>query len=333
MSYVVRRIALSATMVVGLTLTTPAAMAQTTPEKGEGKSADPNIDEARQRYQRGLQLFNEGNYEAARVEFERAYQLAPSYKILYNVGLCYEQLGDYVQALTTLQRYLEQGGKDISEERRNEVNKELAQIRPRIAKVTLHTNVPGTDVTVDDACATTAGTGTVECGPIDGTSRIVFMNPGRRRITARHEGYLPETQLVTVAGSDRIDVTLTLKPFPKQVAAQEKKSNPWLLPTYIGFGVTGAALITAGVTGIMANNAADDQKALVDKFPADRASLDDAKDKTNTLGFVTDAFLIGSAVTAAASTYFLIRAINWKGEQGPVNVQVGLSSVGVSGHF
>src|SRR5256885_16109878 len=70
---------------------------------GPSPSSDPaKMEGARQRYQRGLQLFNEPNFEAARVEFERAYQLAPSYKILYNIGLCYEQLGDYVQAQSTL---------------------------------------------------------------------------------------------------------------------------------------------------------------------------------------------------------------------------------------
>src|SRR5687767_10382569 len=123
---------------------TSPALAQSAPAdspkgehgKGDTKGGDPaKMEEARQRYQRGLQLFNEANYEAARVEFERAYQLAPSYKILYNIGLCYEQLGDYVQAQSTLQRYLEIGGAEISEERRSEVAKELAQIRPRIAKV------------------------------------------------------------------------------------------------------------------------------------------------------------------------------------------------------
>jgi tetratricopeptide (TPR) repeat protein len=101
-----------------------ASSASAEPATDPGTSRAALIDEARQRYQRGLQLFIEANYEAARVEFERDYQLAPSDKILYNIGLSYEQLGDYVQAQTTLKSYLEQGDTEIGEESRNEVLRE-----------------------------------------------------------------------------------------------------------------------------------------------------------------------------------------------------------------
>jgi hypothetical protein len=309
----------------------PAAAPAAKPADGKADVPDAAKDEARQRYQRGLQLFNEANYEAARVEFERAYQLAPSYKILYNIGLCYGQLGDYVQAQSTLQRYLEIGAHDISEDRRSEVAKELAQIRPRIARVTIKTNVPGAEALVDDVCATDAGSGLVNCGAFDGISRVVLMNPGRRRVTVRKEGYLPETQSITVAGSDKTEIVVNLKELPKGYT--EKKSNPFVIPTIIGWSVTGAGLITATITGVLAGNAADDQEAAVNKFGATRGELDDARDKTRTLATVTDAFFIGSAVTAAISTYFTIRALTWKGESSNVNVQVGVNRIGVGGTF
>ncbi len=310
-------------------LTVPA-VAQTEPPPPQ-QQQDQKLVEARQRYERGLQLFNESNYEAARVEFERAYQLAPSYKILYNIGLCYEQLGDYVQAQTTLQRYLEQGGSEVSEERRSEVAKELAQIRPRIARVTIHTNVPGAEVLVDDACSVDAASGNVNCGALDGTQRVILMNPGRRRVTLRHDGYLPETQLLTLAGSDQTDVTVTLKQLAKNVA--EKKSNPFVLPMWIGWGVTAGGLITAGITGVLAKKADDDQAAAVGRLGVTRQELNDAKDKTHSLALATDVILIGTGVVALASTYFTIRALRWKGESSNVNVDVGLGGAGVSGRF
>jgi hypothetical protein len=316
---------------------TPAGSGSATPAGPQGDigakpdgTADPKLDEARQRYQRGLQIYNEANYEAARVEFERAYQLVPSYKILYNIGLCYEQLGDYVQAQQTLQKYLQIGGAEISDERKKEVEKELNQIRPRIARARINLNVSGAEVYVNDACATEQGSGSVNCGVTTGTTRDILMNPGRHRVSARKSGYLPETQVVTVAGSDNATIDIALKPLPKLT---EKKSNPWVIPTFIGWGVTLAGAGTAIATGVMANNAADEQTAAVNRFGATRQELDDAKDKTNTLGTVTDVLWIGSGVVAAASAYLTIRALSWKGEQGGANVEVGLNRVGLSGRF
>jgi Tfp pilus assembly protein PilF len=318
-----------------LCIAAPAAAQQSpatsAPAAGSTEAAganNPHMEEARQRYQRGLQLFNEANYDAARVEFERAYQLAPSYKILYNIGLCYEQLGDYVQAQTTLQRYLEQGGSEISAERRNEVAKELAQIRPRIARVTVHANVSGAEILVDDACSTEANTGNVNCGAVVGTSRVVLMNPGRRRVTLRHVGYLPETQIVTVAGSDTVDVNVDLKPLPKLV---EKKTNPFTVPMWIGWGVTAAGAATTIVFGVLAENARSDQEAANNTFGRSRDELDDARSKTQTLSTVSDVALIGTAVAAGASTYFLIRSLGWKGANA--NVEVGANHIGLSGTF
>jgi len=279
---------------------------------------DPKLEEARQRYARGLQLYNESNFEAARVEFERAYELAPSYKILYNVGLSCEQLGDYVQALRTLERYLREGGADVSDERKAEVTKELAQIRPRIAKVNITTNIPGADLQVDDSPVGRA------------PKEAVLLNPGRRKISASKEGYLPSSKVITVAGSDQVNVTIELQKMTQQVMV-ERKRNPFVVPAVIGWTVTAAGGIAAGVTGILASKAKSDQESAVGTFPATRSQLDDAKSKTHSLAVATDAILVGTVVAAGVSTYFTLKAMGWK--SGELNVQVGATSAGLSGRF
>jgi tetratricopeptide (TPR) repeat protein len=314
------------------------AFAQAPPAKDKDPTAKPaegsdpkKMEEPRLRYQRGIQLFNEGNFEAARVEFERAYALAPSYKILYNIGLSYEQLGDYVQAQTTLQRYLDLGGTEIQDARRSEVAKELAQIRPRIARVTVKTNVPGTELFVDDVCGTDSNSGNINCGSLDGTSREVLMNPGRRRVTLRHTGYLPNTVSVTVAGSDRTEVSIELSALPKY-----EERNPYLLPMWIGWGVTFGGVVTTAVAGGLALKASSDLQKATDAFGATRQDLDDKRSKQNTLRTVADVALAGTIVAAGVSTYFTIRALNWKTAEGNKesgNVQVGLGSVAFSGRF
>ncbi|MBV9946426.1 MAG: tetratricopeptide repeat protein, partial [Myxococcales bacterium] len=44
-------------------------------------------EDASVHFKRGLQLFDEGDYTLALVEFNRAYQLAPNYRALYNIAL------------------------------------------------------------------------------------------------------------------------------------------------------------------------------------------------------------------------------------------------------
>lgn len=318
----------------------PPATSQDSPSTD---SADPKLAEAKQRYERGLQLYSEQNFEAARVEFERAYSLAPTYKILYNIGLCHEQLGDYVQALTALQKYLEVGGTQLSEARRSEVAKELAQIRPRIARVTVKTNVEGAEVLVDDQCSTEATSGVQNCGPLQQATRELLVNPGRRRITLRKNGYLPETSIITVAGSDKTDVKIELRELPKGYV--EKKQNPWTVPTVVGWGATGVAAITAGIVGVLALNAKDDQKAKLAEPNATADDLKSARDKTTTLSGVTDALLITTGVFAVASAFFTIRMISTNRAKGPeapppatasartLDLRVGPTSLGAVGTF
>lgn len=328
---------LSVAAVAALAFTGVPALAQGAPPPAgapaptadaKADASDP-VERARVHYERGLQLFNEENYDAALFEFDRAYELAPSYKILYNMGRIQRQQHNYAAALRSYARYLREGGAGVPADRRTEVEKEIAVLKPRVAQVTVKVNVDGADVYADDipVCTATIESACVGKSPLQAP---IMVNGGRHKITATKPGYAPATSLVSVVGSDAIDVKLDLVSYAQPVAAP---TNPWKLPMYIGWGVTAAGLITAGVTGILASNAKDDQQAAVDRFGTSREELDSAKDKTRTLGNVTDGFLIGSAVAAGVSTYFTIRALRWKGESSNVDVRTGLGNVTVVGHF
>ena len=316
-----------------LALNGSAALAQGAPPaaaapKDPAKADDP-IERARLHYERGLQLFNEENYDAALFEFDRAYELAPSYKILYNMGRIQRQQHNYAAALRSYARYLREGGTGVPPERQAEVEKEISILKPRVAAITVKVNIDGADVYSDDipVCTATIESSCVGKSPL---RTPIMVNGGRHKITATKAGYAPATSLVSVVGSDAIEVKLDLVSYSQPTAAP---TNPWKLPMFIGWGVTGAGLITAGITGYLATSAKDDQQAAVDRFGTTRSELDDAKDKTRTLGNVTDAFLIGSAVAAGVSTYLTIRAVRWKGEAASVDVQTGLGNVTVLGKF
>jgi len=251
------------------------------------------MEEARTRYTRGLKLYDEGNTIAARVEFERAYELAPSYRILYNIGLCYKKTNDYVEALKAFERYLLDGGDEVPEERRTAVNKEIQDLRPNIATATITTNVPGATITVDDV---TAGQ-----TPL---AQKVLLNPGRRRIAATKPGYFPATKSIVFAGSDTEQVSIELLELPKRdIAESEERRVPW-----VAWGITGALAVSAGVVGILAIKANSDQNDTLDRQAANaRADIDDAHSKTKTLSIAADALTAATVVAGGISLYLTLR--------------------------
>jgi hypothetical protein len=267
------------------------------------------MEEARQRFERGLQMFDEKNFEAARVELERAYSIAPTWKLLYNIGICYAQRGDYVEAVKDLERYLKEGGAHISDERKEEVRKEMVNLRPRIASVTIKTNVQDADLLLDDQ----------PVGKV--TDEPVLVNPGKRKFSVQKAGYVTGTEVVTPASSDKLDVVIQLKPLPKAGKTDVVPIVAW--------SVTGVLAVGAGVTAYLTSRA---QKGLNDEKnnPAATAgSLDDKASQLKTGALVTDILTAGAVVTAGVSVY-----LTWFRKEGDTpssgGVKVGLNPSGVN---
>ena len=321
----IARITVRSLFCLGLLSTTvPAAAQGTPPAKGDvhaqpakTKAEGDAVERARIYYERGLQLFNEENYDAALFEFERAYELAPTFKILYNVGRIQRQQNNYGAALRSYERYLREGAAQVPPERRTEVEREMTVLRPRVAEVSVKVNVDDADVYADDipVCTATIESTCVGRSPLKAP---IIVNGGRHKITASKKGYVTATSLISVVGSDKIDIKLDLVSLDRPATTQA--SNPYLIPSYIGVGVTGAALIGAGITGYLTSNARDDQEAGVNRLGATRQSLDDLKSDTRTLANVTDGLLIGAAVSAGITTYFVVKALRWKKPSMEVSV-------------
>ncbi len=322
------------------------AGAQEAPGAPGGSASSSSVEKARVHYERGLQLFNETNYDAALFEFERAYELAPSYKILYNMGRIQREQNNYAAALRSYSRYLREGGTAIPAERRAEVEKEIGVLKPRVAEVTVKVNIDGANVYADDVpvCAATIESSCIGMSPL---REPIVVNGGRHKFTATKKGYSTATALISVVGSDTTEVRLELvdltpPPPPKQ--------NPWVIPTIAGWSATALTLIGGGITGALTLGARDDQEALR-KAPAKpglsaadyRTQLDEARDKTQTLAGVTNALNITSAVFAGASAYFTIKMIGFsKGQKEAApkpktgksfDLQVSPLGVGATGTF
>ena len=70
----------------------------------------PRVDAVAQagaHYARGVKLYEEDDFRAALIEFSRAYELAPNWAVLYNLGQAHYQLREYAIAMRTLERYVQ----------------------------------------------------------------------------------------------------------------------------------------------------------------------------------------------------------------------------------
>ena len=67
-------------------------------------------EKAGKHFEKGVELFNNGDYEAALVEFEAAYEAHPHYAVRYNLGITLYKLHRYGAAVGQIEKYLVEGG-------------------------------------------------------------------------------------------------------------------------------------------------------------------------------------------------------------------------------
>lgn len=271
-------------------------------------------DEARSRFGRGVELFKDGDYRAALIEFKRAYELAPNYKVLYNLGQTSLELQDYASALKTFEQYLREGGKDVSSKRRAEVEAELGKLRTRVAKITVEANVEGAEVTIDD----------IVVGKTPLTEPLT-VSAGRRKISVSKSGLTTATRTIDIAGGDNQKVPLELvdpqaavvtttnpstdnpdvprAPTQPITVFEPAKTNKNMTPVWIGVGVTGGLAVGTIVFGIVALSAKSTFDTRVGELGQTTQSIDDARSRTRTFALVTDIFggatIIAGGVTLA----------------------------------
>jgi hypothetical protein len=183
------------------------AMATTAPSRAQPASAEA-LAEAKQRETQARTLLAEGAYEEAAIELRKAYELAPNYKVLYNLGQANIALGRPVEAVEALSRYLEQGGARIERARRRDVEAELERQRARIAELTLTLAPASASVELDGI--------RVSSDALRGPIQVAL---GSHRVAVSAAGYLPEEHTVSLAGRESASLQIQLDRVPVRESA------------------------------------------------------------------------------------------------------------------
>ncbi|MBI5535379.1 MAG: PEGA domain-containing protein [Deltaproteobacteria bacterium] len=298
-------------------------------------------EEAQRRFEQGKELYEENDFRGALIEFRRAYQLAPNYKLLYTIAQVYYQLQDYASSLQTFEKYLADGGREVTAARKAEVEKEIERLKTRVAKVDISTNVPGATISIDD----------VEVGTTP-FSKPVMVSAGRRKVTASLKGKTPVTRMLDLAGGDTSRLAIELQAGDDSQAGREgneakpggassvnpihpepeKPASTGKFP-WIAWGVTGLFAVGTTITGVLALSASKDLASKRDTPNVGSDTLEDARSKTSTLALTTDILGAATLVAGGVSLYLTLK----KGESAPASgtVQLGFApgTVQVLGRF
>jgi len=249
-------------------------------------------EEASNHFKRGLQLFDEADYTLALVEFERAYQLAPNYRALYNIALVDMQLGRYADAARILAQYLRDGGNAIAPSRRAEVNKTLDELKFRTATIEISLNVPRAEVMLDGK-------------PLDPVrlSGPTVIDAGEHTLRATAPGYSASDRTVTLAGGDRAAVRLELVAYalPHAPAETPQRARSVFWPGFVATGALAAGAIVSGAVMLSLDSRLTTLKDTPGSSESQRTTT---ANNQNTAALAAD-ILTGLAVVAGGVSIYL----------------------------
>jgi tetratricopeptide (TPR) repeat protein len=116
---------------------------------GAARAAETPREAAAAHYARGIDLANQGLYEAALEQFNNAYVKSPHFAVLYNIGQAQIALGRPLDAITALSKYLRDGAEQVPLSRREQVQAQINLLESRIAELTIAADTTGAVIRVD----------------------------------------------------------------------------------------------------------------------------------------------------------------------------------------
>jgi hypothetical protein len=270
-------------------------------------------------FDKGLAASNDQRFGDAAVEFEKAYELFPDFRVLYNIGKVRVALGRSAEAVDAFEAYLAKGGAEVAEERQQELRDAIATQMSHVATLAIRVSPDGAELRVDGKL--------VGLAPLPAPLRLT---EGKHTVEAMLPGRPVQLRELELPGASALDVVLDFPlaaplavPAPAAPASSlvDKSSSagePSRRRRTVGTVVAAVGLVATLAGAIVAYAGATDANAararLVDaampappgvpdvkKYDAAKTSFDDAKTR-NQLGWALVGFgaaaLIGGGALA-----------------------------------
>jgi tetratricopeptide (TPR) repeat protein len=265
---------------------------------GTGSLAADAADRAvaRRAFERGTRLYQQARYAEAAAAFEEAYRAVPNGVVLYNLGQCYEKLGELDKALTSYREYLRLVPKA---EDREGVQNLIASLEARLEatrrpRVTISSEPAGAQVFLDgQARGQTPWSEPVEVGSHD--------------LELTLSGFLPLKRGLEVRAGEPIQLQLVLAPAPVAAPAptqvQEEAGSRRRTWTWVAAGAAGAAAAGAVTLGLMARSDSRELLARPHERSEAQSLHDSARGKSRTANVL---YGVAGVAAAAGVTLFFV---------------------------
>jgi len=268
---------------------------------------------AKEHFETGLRLYEDGDYALALIEFERAYSFVPDFRVLYNIGQVSIQLARYARASQALEQYLKNGGAKVPAARVTSVHSDLKMLEGRTAHLMVKSNVDGAEIFLDDQLLGKT--------PV---SEPLLVDAGEHRVSVQKPGYATRTEPLVLAGRDESTLQIDLE----ESKSQQANQNPQLMQTpetqrtviyspppapprknellYVGWGATGLLVAGWAVTGYIGIKAASDLHNQLNQ-PTTPSQLESLRVKAR--GWLLASDIVGAAaiVTGGTTLYFSLK--------------------------
>ncbi len=286
---------LAAVLSIAVAAATASAADGDAKPAAEGDAADPAVAKAREHFARAQQLYDEGHFEASLLELQRAYEVKPSWRLLFNLAELRFTVHDYVGSLRTFERFLAEGGAEVDAPKRAASESKLGTLRSLVGSVKIATNVAGAVVYVDDE--------PIGKSPLPPT----MVSAGRHKIAATHDGYRPTTSAVAVLGSEetKAELTLVAETSDRPGGAQDTPSK-WTVLSWVGVGAATALAVGSVVMFAAASSASTELTQITFVGATPSAEYQSKESEITRDRWIGVSLAAASAITLGATLYLTL---------------------------
>ncbi len=164
-------------------------------------STAADADEAKKFFQWAQKLYKAGSFKEAIAKFEEAYRLKPHPVIYYNIGRCYEQLGELPKALRNYRDYLRLMPQAVD---RESVTDAIANLERRlkekgVQQMMVFAEPEGARVAIDGR-------------EIGGAPITVELTGGDHQLVVTAKGFQKVERSFVMSSTKSMELTIVLKP-------------------------------------------------------------------------------------------------------------------------
>lgn len=266
-------------------------------------------EKARTHFERGVELFEDGDFGSAVFEFETAHELSGNAHLLYNIAVCRDELHEYAAAMGAYQHYLDILGSGLDAARIEKVQRELDRLRSRVGTLSLKSTPPGAVVYLEGK-------------KLGETPLELPLDLGQAELEFGLDGYASEQRTARIVSGETTEISVVLgepnttsAPPPASAAGEirpdeggavrdtgnpGKRVKALRTGAIVSLSIAGATGVAAAVFGGLAmrsNNQLDDERGV----ETTRGELDDLSQTRDQQALTADILIAVTGVAAITS--------------------------------